>query len=385
MKVCAVVSEFNPFHNGHKYLLSCIRDMGYDTIVCVMSGNFVQRAEYSVLDKRVRASDAVDNGADLVLSLPFPWSSASAELFARGAVSIICSLGCVDALAFGSESGDIGSLMKYAQILSLADNNAIKEIQKNDPRLSFAQARQQYVSMLLGSSGYNTILEKPNDILAVEYIKALLKFGSTITPVAVKRICADHGKSEHSDRICSSSYIRELLNDNRTAEISEFVPWHIDNISESVKKIDEKAYFNFLRGAVLSRSPDELSQFAENGGGFEFALYREMLLAKDLSDLTDRIHSRHLTDSKIRRALLFTSLGVRKEVFTSLPGYTEVLALSEKGQNLLSRCRKDAKINILSKTANIKKADEHIKEQFKLQRIAELSFETLLKNERGKT
>ncbi len=186
MKVCAVVSEFNPFHNGHKYLLSKIRNSGFDAILCVMSGNFVQRGEYSVADKRIRASIAVESGADLVLSLPFPWSSASAEYFAKGAVSIMNSLGFVDAIGFGSECADISLLDECANFLVNMDKVNISELQKQDPRLSFAMARSILASKTLGDKAYE-VFTNPNDILAVEYLKAIRLLKSAIIPFAVKR------------------------------------------------------------------------------------------------------------------------------------------------------------------------------------------------------
>ncbi len=377
MKVCAVVSEFNPFHNGHKYLLGELRNKGFDAVICIMSGNFVQRGEYAVCDKRIRAGTATDAGADLVLSLPFPWSSATAELFAKGAISIADSLGCVDAIGFGSECGDIDLLSECADFLVNSDRNSIADIQKNDPRLSFAQARSILAKSVLGERAYEAFA-RPNDILAIEYLKALKLLDTSVIPYTVKREEASHDGSIFSEYICSSSKIRELIKNHNQKDVSPFVPWNADELSDAFVSVNKQAYFNFLRGAVLSREPDKLSDFAENGGGFEYALYREMLVAKDYDELVDRLGSRHLTDAKIRRALMFTALGVKKEVFTDIPQFTEVLSCTDIGKEVLKICRKTSRITILSKTANIRNADDKAKEQFKLQRTAEIAFETLL-------
>lgn len=378
MKVCAVVSEFNPFHNGHKYLLSSLRSQGFDAIVCIMSGNFVQRGEYAVCDKRIRAGTAVDSGADLVLSLPFPWSCATAELFAKGAVSIMNCIGVTDAIGFGSECADISLLGECAGFLASCDRSRITEIQKADPKLSFAQARSKLAQNALGERAQE-LLEQPNDILAIEYMKALILSNSDIKPYPVKREYASHDGSSSSTDICSSSVIRGMIASGDRERIQSFVPWRVSEYIGSIRTVDKMAYFNFLRGAVLSRKPEELAGFAENGGGLEYALYREMLVSKDYDSLFESLRTRHLTDAKIRRALLYTALGVRKEAFLNDPGFTEVLACNEKGKDILKVCRKTSGIAILSKTANIKSADDIAKEQFKLQRVAEMAFETLLK------
>lgn len=378
MKICAVVSEFNPFHNGHKYLFEQIRKKGYNAIICVMSGNFVQRGELALLDKKIRAKNAIDGGADLVVSNPFPWSCAGAELFARGAVSVLCSLGGVQAIAFGSECADLKLLSECAMYLSEITPTQIKEAQKENPKLSYAQVRQK---MLLQKAGENTakLLECPNDILAVEYLKALKFLKSDIVPVPIKREASSHDGTVYSEKICSSSHIRGLIESDNLEGITDFVPWDLSLVRDNMRLVDKEKYFNYLRGAILSKEPSELSYLAENGGGFEYAVYREMLVSKDYESLLASLSARHLTDAKIRRALLFLALGVKKDVFTGLPEYTEILASSKVGNELLASFRKSAEITILSKTANIKNASEEAKKQFKLQRKAEIAFETLLK------
>lgn len=378
MKVCGVVSEFNPFHNGHKYLLSKIKEMGFDAVVCVMSGNFVQRAEYAVCDKKVRARLAMQNGADLVISIPFPWSSASAELFAKGAVSILDNIGIVDAIAFGSESGDIETLKVCAELLANTDNKEIIQIQKQNPSLSYARARQSLVKEKL-SEKYADILSEPNDILALEYIKALIKSGSRIEPIALKRVESTHDGRVRGEKIASSSQIRRLVFNKEDDNALRFMPdIEADFFAENLRRVDVDKFFNTVCGAVLSREPQELSEISEIGGGLEYSLYREMLLCKDYESLLSSLSSKHLTDAKIRRALLFTAIGVKKSAFSDVPRFTEVLACGEKGRELLAAARKLSEITVLSKIGNIKGAPQSAKEQFKLQRRAEMIFDKLM-------
>ncbi len=377
MKVCGVVSEFNPFHNGHKYLLSKIKEMGFDAVVCIMSGNFVQRGEYAVCDKKIRAGMALDNGADLVISLPFPWSCASAELFAMGAVSILNNIGFVDAIAFGSECADAEALKICAELLSKTDNQEIRQLQKQNPDLSFARARQEFVKGRLGEK-YSEMLSEPNDILALEYMKAIIKLNSDIIPIPIKRTEASHDGSVVGKDIASSSKIRSLILEGKEKDALKYVPYEdADFLNGKFLRVDMQKYFDLICGAVLSREPQELSQFSEIGGGLEYAIYREMLLADSYDSLFDALSSKHLTSAKIRRALLFASLGVKKTAFVNSPGFTEVLACGEKGRELLSAARKLSQITVLSKVGNIKDAPQSVKEQFKLQRKAEIIFDKL--------
>ncbi len=377
MRICGVISEFNPFHNGHKYLLSKIRENGFDAVVCVMSGNFVQRGEYAAFDKRLRANSAVTGGADLVLSLPFPWSSASAEIFACAGIGILEKLGCVEAVAFGSECADIPKIQKCAAFLSEISPEDVKSVQKNNPKMSYAQAREKIVGEKLGNE-YSELLSMPNDILAVEYVRAIKRLGSSIVPVPVKRVGAAHNDKNSSGNISSSSVIRSMSADSDFSGACEFIPERdIDYLKNNFRKVDKEAFFRILSGAVLSKEPSELCAISEIGGGFEYALYRELLASKTYDELFKALRSRHITDAKIRRAMLFTALGVKKEAFRYYPGYCEVLAFSEGGRKILSNIRKSCDITILSKAGNIKNASEQIREQFALERKAEIILEKI--------
>ncbi len=377
MKVCGVVSEFNPFHNGHRYLISQIKRMGFDAVVCVMSGNFVQRGEYAFCDKRIRAKSAISGGADLVVSLPFPWSSCTAEIFADCAVSILSRLGFVDSIAFGSECADMEKLRICSGFLSGISSNDVIEYQKLSPNVSFASAREKLVKKLLGTE-YSALVSSPNDILALEYIKAIKKNDNRIIPIAIKRAGSNHNGEVFSENICSSSKIRSLYASNCPSDASEYISKEDADILATFSRSTNKAKFmDILRGAVLSREPEELSLFLEIGGGLEYAVYREILASKTFDDLLISLKSRHITDAKIRRALLFIATGVKKEHILNSSGFTEVLAMNEVGRMLLASARGNSDIIILSKTANIKCADELTTKQFKLQRKAEIIFEKI--------
>ena len=187
---CGVVSEFNPFHRGHEFLLKEIRRKGYSHIVAVMSGNYVQRGEPAIFSKWARTKMALQCGVDLVIELPLPWSLSGAERFAFGGVSCLHSLNCVDALAFGSECGEIESLMKLALLLNSDEfKNEVQKQLKNGS--SFAVARKMAVAELVGENSA-ALMDSPNNILGIEYCKALIKLSSQIRPFTIKRIGAGH-------------------------------------------------------------------------------------------------------------------------------------------------------------------------------------------------
>ena len=377
MKACAVISEFNPFHNGHKYLLEEIRKKGYDTVVCIMSGNFVQRGEYAAFDKKLRAKAAVEGGADLVLSIPFPWCCAGAEFFSRAAVKIISDMGNIEALGFGTESGDIDGLRKCADYVSFLSLDDVIKYQKENPKLSYAQARKQIVEKSLGSD-YAELLSSPNNILAIEYLKALKYFKPDIIPLAVRRVLASHNGKTFSSDFCSSSYIRTLAVDSNFDEIMKYVPWRGVISENDYIQIDYNSYFQYLKGAVLSRTPQEISICAENGGGFEYVIMREIINCDNYEIFSEKLRSRHITDAKIRRALLFIACGVKMENINIYPEFTEVLAFNDKGRSFLADCRKKSKISIISKTANLKKYSDIVNLQFDLQRKAETIFQSFI-------
>ena len=191
MNICGIICEYNPFHNGHRYMIEAVRDkLGDDcAVVCAMSGDFVQRGEAAIFSKHDRARAAVAGGADLVLELPLPWCMAPAETFARGGVGLLAATGVVTHLAFGSESGDLAALEKTARALLDPDLEPLlkEELAAGQP---YAAARQRAVERLTGEGA--DVLARPNDILAVEYLKAMYQKGINLIPLAVPRMGAEH-------------------------------------------------------------------------------------------------------------------------------------------------------------------------------------------------
>ena len=231
MKTVLIISEYNPFHKGHKYQLDDIRKQyGEDTaIIALMSGNYTQRGDVAIMDKYVRAECAVRGGANLVLLLPFPYSASSAEFFANAGVAIANSLGIVDILAFGSESGDVNFLYSVAEnMLSSEFYNSLKKLMSDDEKKNLGYpklceiAYKQLFSYELGESFFS-----PNNILAIEYIKALIKTKSNIIPYTTKRIGANYNCEKiMNSQFQSATAIRNELFKNPHSAL-KFIPFFL--------------------------------------------------------------------------------------------------------------------------------------------------------------
>ena len=331
MKIVGVVAEFNPFHNGHKYLIDAIRgDLNPDGIVRVMSGDFVQRGYPAITDKWSRARAAVAEGADLVIELPTVFSLSSAHDFAYGGIKMLEGLGCVTDLAFGSETADLAELKRIAEI-NINNNSELKSYL--DEGLSYPAALSQVLGKELES----------NDILGVEYLRANTQFEAH----AIKRKGKGH--------LATASYIRDNL-----AEIEEFVPEDALYELQEYPFWDETAdskLFDMIRYALLIRTNDELSGIMGISEGLENALKKAVAGSETTDDIIMRAKSKRYTYARISRALMCVALDINKVLLDEAKNsslYARVLAMNENGAKVLKIAKKAAKFDIIS---NLKKAE----------------------------
>ena len=287
MQVSAIICEYNPFHTGHKYQIDSIRENIEDVaIVCVMSGDFVQRGDVAIIDKHTRAKIAVENGADLVLQLPAFFSTQVAEIFARGGVSLINSLGCVDFLCFGSESGDIEKLYERA------NTDKDKDILRQSLKAGNSFASSYFTS--------ESMINMSNDILATEYIRALQGVKSDIRPYAIKRQGANYNDKALNENFSSATAIRESLKKGDISKIESFIPSGAKNYFDIIK-FDED-FFELIKYAILSKK-DRLGEVFEIGEGLENRILSKIEESKDMEDLIKNIKSKRYTYTRIRRIL----------------------------------------------------------------------------------
>ncbi len=366
MRTVGIICEYNPFHLGHKKQIDTLRSMGYDCVICAMSGNYTQRGEFTVFDKYTRAESAVFSGADIVVELPFPFSSLSAEGFASAGVHILASLGA-DAISFGSECGDISRLERATDaILSSEFKNIYSDLQRGG--LGSAAA---YFEALKRVTGNNVELFS-NDILAISYIAAIKRLGVNISAIPIKREGAAYNETELSDGVLpSASAIRRAMSSSH-GELEEifrgFVPNEaIPTLLRSVSDGNAPIKIDSIGDNIISffklMTPDEIVSrallrsgggkcIAEDGCGICDRICNCAKQAKSLDELLDNAYTSKYPNARINRVLLFSLLGVSDKVASSLPEYTTLLAASASGRKYLSSIRKTSEFPVVTKPAD---------------------------------
>lgn len=366
--VAGIVCEYNPFHNGHLYQLKMTKAAGADAIVCVMSGNFVQRGECAFLDKWKRAEIAVRSGADAVIDLPVPWAVSSAENFASGSVYLLKQFG-VDTLCFGSETDDREKLLFAADS---TDNEAVGEILKSkmSAGASYPNALYDAVNEIYGKETAD-IIASPNSTLAVEYLRQMKKYGiSDFIPV--KRMGADHDSRDVNGCFMSASAIRASLINGKKDEMRAFlgdIPSDIlfaafdEGTAYCSMKYNERAVLSVLRQTERS----QLEQYISDTAGLASRIRDAATVAGDLEELYSLAKSKNYTHARVRREVLNAYLGINKSFATRTPPYIRMLAVNEKGLSLLSSAKKNSAIPIVTKHGEMQNLDDFSKKIYALQ------------------
>lgn len=329
MKICAIICEYNPFHNGHLYHLNAARERsGADAIVCVMSGNFVQRGEAAIMDKYTRARHAVLAGADAVIELPALFATSNAELFAKGAIHLLSSIPAVQSLCFGAENADKTAFLLGAKYL----NNEPKEVSeklkaKIEKGASYAKARAQAWAGFLPLD----LLNSPNNILGLEYTKAILSSGANIEILPIQRKGAGYSDFSLQENYSSATAIRAAIEKGETLDgnLPEFVRKNLPTCLQSRLDALEKY-------AVLSTTKEELAHVCDCTEGLENAFKRAAL---EKQPFEKTLTSARYTSSRIRRIALQNLLKIKENsIQESLqsPLYLNVLAMKKERKELLS-------------------------------------------------
>lgn len=333
MKTMAVICEYNPFHNGHKYqLIHHKEELGADSVICLMSGSFVQRGAPAIYDKWTRACDAVENGADLVLELPVVYSSQSSQRFAQGAVSLLDKLGIVDYLSFGSECGDIDKLKQCADVIYSTEFARLLE-EKMKEGLSYPLARTEVLRENFSQID-ETLINSPNNILSIEYLNALKRINSNIEP---KTLLRNHN-------FASATQIREKI--DKGESIKGLVP------TVTRKTYDSKAYDNLVLYHFKKESLETLHKVCDMAEGLEYKFKKALQDATSYSDLAEAVKSKRYTRTRIDRIIANSLLGIKDSDTEITPQYARVLAFNTKGQELLAKMKKTSKIPIITKVAD---------------------------------
>ena len=342
MKLCATVAEFNPFHNGHRHLIDTFSQK-YDGTVAIMSGNFVQRGACAVFNKFARANAAVANEVDLVIELPVIYALSSAETFAAGAIKTLNSLNSIDTLFFGSEAGSIEPLYAAAA-LSVNEPEAFSSLlkQKLSSGLSYPKALGE-VYKAFGIA--DSIISSPNNILGIEYIKALIKTTSSVSPSTITRVGAAHDSSLTSESIASASHIRTLMGNGE--ESSDFMP----DFAYPAPVFD-KQFSDIVLYAVKTATHEDFASIPDCSD----ELASRFVTASSQSavdSIISSVKAKNFTESRIRRVLW--NLVIKNTISPHTnPTYIRVLAQNKKGCEIVSHLNKTASLPIVQKCVQLK-------------------------------
>ena len=342
MKICAIICEYNPFHNGHEYLLreAKIRS-GADAVLCIMSGNFIQRGEAAILEKHIRAKHAVECGADIVIELPTVFATSNAEVFARGAISILSKIPSITHLCFGAETADKEAFQRTARALTTEPETVSEEIKAQMKKgVSYAaavtEARKKHLP--------TTLFTTPNNILGLEYTKALLSIGSPIEILPVQRVGANYLDACIHAEYSSATAIRAAAFEGRIYDVERQTPKQVFDDLLLASKIDLSLAEKL---AILNVSTELLATTLDCSEGLENAF---KTAATSTKTLEESLVSTRYTASRIRRIALQNLLNVRKDfIFECLsnPLYIHPLAYKSERTDLLSALSK-ASIPFLS-------------------------------------
>lgn len=358
MKTAGIVAEFNPFHNGHKYLIDSVREAGATHIAAVMSGSFVQRGEPSVYDTAVRVNAALDGGADLVLQLPVTKALSSAKKFARGGAEVLVGTGIVDTLAFGSECGDTEALKKCASLLcSDETNRKIREYLSTG--ITYAAAREKAVRDT--EFALADILTEPNNILAVEYISALSEMKAETELFTVKRQGAFHDSAAIQGRFAGGMQIRRMIcaDEDFSSLVPDFSVYENQKNLVCPDKFDASVLckLRMMTVAEIGLAPD-VSE------GIENRIFTSSRKSASLEELYSDAKTKRYTHARIRRIVMNSFLGITSELAALPVPYIRILGMNDRGAELASLMKKNARLPIVSKTADIAALDNNAKRIF---------------------
>lgn len=365
MKVLGLITEYNPFHYGHKYHLDKSMKITNSThSLAVMSSSFVQRGEPSIVDKWTKAKMAIDNGVDLVIELPFVYSTQTAELFAHGAVNLLDKINVVDSLCFGTEVGELEPLKELAHIF-VDEPPLYRKHLKHFLSLgfSFSVSRSKAIDEYYNSQEeYNSIILKgSNNILAIEYLKALYKLNSNISPVAIKRIGNDYKDKEILEGFASATSIRHKIFETGIKSVESLLP------KESFKALNEykNLYNNFNRlenyqdifnYLLRTINPNKLKELLHMEAGLENRILKISETSLDINQILKNITTKRYPLTKIQRIFIHMLNNINGkaiiQLYSSSPEYIRVLGSNKKGFEILNKIKQNSELNIITKYAD---------------------------------
>ena len=358
MKTVGIVAEYNPIHSGHIHQLSTLRAEGYTHIAVAMSGNFVQRGECAAFTKFARAELAIKSGADLVIEIPTPYAMSTAERFAMGSVWLLKNVG-VGYLSFGSECGNIALLKDCARAVDDACvNERLREYLSDGT--TFVRARQRAISDVYSDKIAN-VLSSPNNTLGIEYMRAIARLGAGIEPTTIQRRGADHDTDELLEHI-SASAVRKAFNSGKDDILKEYLPEYIYTKLKAEQKEGRIYSPKALDRVILSRlrlmEREDFLRLADVSEGLENRIMSAIRSSNSFDELLFNTKSKRYTLARLRRIYMCAFLGITADFYDNLPPYARILAMNERGKDLLAVAKKTSEIPINSSLKKLSESSE---------------------------
>ena len=358
-KRIGIIAEYNPFHNGHLYQIQKAKELtGADTVIAVMSGNFTQRGDTSLINKFEKAKIALQNEVDMVIELPTIYSISSAENFALGGIKILNEIGNIDYLVFGIEEENLEKLQAIADVLVNEDDEFKRNIKEElDKGNSYPKAREIVLKKVLSSENVENIMQKPNNILAIEYLKALKTTNSKIKPFAIKRKNTMHNDENINENYASGTYIRKLFIENNFNEIKKVVPKYtyerlleLKNQGTYVSSIND--FSDIVIYKIRTMTKEEISKIADVNEGLENSIKLASTTCKTIDEIIEKVSTKRYTKTRISRILTYILLDITKsemEQSKNANQYIRVLGINKKCEGILKTINNDKLITSLKK------------------------------------
>ena len=374
--IVGIIAEYNPFHNEHYYHIQKSKELsGDDSVVAVISGNFTQRGEPSIINKWSKAYMAICGGADLVIELPTIYAISSAENFASGAMKILDSMKIVDSVSFGAEARELSTLNNIANVLCEEPKQYLTILAHElDKGISYAKARENAILMYLNDiKRYANILNSPNNILAIEYLKAIKKIRSNIEPVMVQRKKVYYNDEKIVDEFASSTGVRKLLENMEFSEIKKVIPRSsykilANDYNNLGPVLGLKCYEKEIIYILRRMSIEQIANLPDVAEGLEYAIKKAVSNTNSIEELIDSVKSKRYTQTRIQRILLYALLGIDKQIMETskkITPYIRVLGFTQRGKALLSEMKKNnPKLKIITSVKKFE--DEENNKQLKL-------------------
>ena len=345
--VLGIIAEYNPFHNGHLYHLQKAKELsGAKYVVCIMSGNYVQRGNTSIIDKWKKTQIALENGVDLVIELPTIYSVSSAEMFASGAVKLLNELKIIDTISFGAETSDFNVLNDIANILVNEPKEFVRILKEElNQGNSYPKARENaLIKYINNDEKYVNILNNPNNILGIEYLKSLKKIKSKINTEIVKREKVQYNDNKVVEDFASATAIRNFITNNEFKEVAKVVPqncynmlineYEQGNVVCDIKKYEKEIFYILRRMSIK-----EIADLPDVTEGLEYSIKTAVSSCNNIETLIDTVKSKRYTQTRIQRILIFALLGITKkdvEMAKKVTPYARILGFNNNGKMLLS-------------------------------------------------